>query len=117
VTTRHKVLLPAPYDGMLSAYAGALAGSPLADSSRARYLSRVQGFLAWTAGAAADGTVAGSPLADLTAAARTAHLYHRRLRDGGYAPATIDGALAAIDDFYARRGLGATGARRERARP
>ncbi|MCF6475355.1 hypothetical protein FAF44_44410 [Nonomuraea sp. MG754425] len=47
--------LPAPYDGMLRAYAAALAGSRLADSSRAVYLRRVRGYLAWIAVAAADG--------------------------------------------------------------
>ncbi|GGO66834.1 hypothetical protein [Nonomuraea cavernae] len=108
--------LPPPYGGMLSAYAAALAGSPLKPSSKAKYLSHVSGFLAWTAEAETGGTHDHGPLADMSAAVVTAHDYDRHLRDRGYAPATIANVLAAVDDFYARRGLGATGICRESAR-
>ncbi|MEU8251542.1 hypothetical protein [Nonomuraea sp. NPDC048916] len=101
--------LPSPYGGMLSAYAAALAGSRLADSSKAKYLSHVGDFLAWTAEAAAGGTLTADPLSDMSAAIVTAHDYDRHLKERRYAPATIDNILAAVDDFYARRGLGATG--------
>ncbi|MEV0592845.1 hypothetical protein [Nonomuraea cavernae] len=106
--------LPPPYGGMLSAYAAALAGSPLKPSSKAKYLSHVSCFLAWTA--EADGGHTRGPLADMSAAIVTAHDYDRHLRDRGYAPATIANVLAAVDDFYARRGLGATGICRKGAR-
>ncbi|MEV1249441.1 hypothetical protein ACIBO2_58070 [Nonomuraea sp. NPDC050022] len=109
---RHDV--PAPYDGMLTAYAAALADSPLAISSRAVYLRRVRGYLAWVATASARGLLAGEPLADTIAAVRTAHAYHGQL-DGRYAPRTINGMLAAVEDFHTRLRLGATGVPRERA--
>ncbi|MEU8104056.1 hypothetical protein AB0C18_10055 [Nonomuraea muscovyensis] len=100
--------LPAPYDRMLSAYAAALAGSRLACSSRATYLSRARRFLAWTAG-----TTAGDarPLAEMTAAVRTARAYRLHLEGGGYARGTIDNHLIAVEDFFARSGLGSTGLR------
>jgi hypothetical protein len=111
-----KVALPPPYDAMYAAYATALAGARLAESSKSRYLTRVRAFLAWTAQASARGVLGRDPLGDMAAAIRAAHGYVRHLRDGGYAPATIDGVLAAVDDFYDRRGIGATGTRRERSR-
>ncbi|MFC7100678.1 hypothetical protein ACFQQB_09515 [Nonomuraea rubra] len=52
--------LPAPYDGLLRAYAAALAGSRLAHSSRAVYLRRARGYLAWIASEVAGGRLAGS---------------------------------------------------------
>jgi hypothetical protein len=116
VTARIKAGLPPPYDGMYTAYATALAGARLAESSKSRYLTRVRAFLTWTADASARGVLGHDPLGDMSAAIRAAHGYHRHLRDGGYAPATIDGVLAAVDDFYGRHGIGATGARRERSR-
>ncbi|SEL86790.1 hypothetical protein [Nonomuraea pusilla] len=103
--------LPAPYDGMLAAYACALAAAPLAESSKATYLSRVRRFLAWTAEAAGG----ADRLADTGAAVCAARDYRRHLQDVRYAPATIDNVLAAVDDFCARRGLGVSGAVRARA--
>ncbi|MFB4270602.1 hypothetical protein [Nonomuraea sp. GTA35] len=132
--------LPAPYGAMLRAYAAALAGSRLADSSRAVYLRRVRGYLAWIAATATDerlpderlpgerladgrslgGCSAGvppvrGPLGDMTAAVHTARAYHRWL-DGRRAPRTTAGILAAVEDFHARLRLGATGIPRARAR-
>ncbi|MFG1945833.1 hypothetical protein [Nonomuraea sp. NPDC048826] len=115
MTVRAKTGLPHPYDGMFAAYAAALAGARLAESSKSRYLTRVRAFLSWTARASAGGALGRDPLGDMAAAVGAAHGYRRHLRDGGYAPATIDGVLAALDDFYARRGIGATGVRRERS--
>lgn len=100
--------LAAPYDTMLAAYAAALAGSPLAASSKASYLRRVGRYLTWVAAASAGGLLAGEPLADTTVAVRTAHAYHGEL-DGRYAASTINSTLAALEDFYARLHLGATG--------
>lgn len=101
--------LPAPYDRMLSAYAAALAGSRLAGSSRVTYLSRTRRFLAWTAGTAAGDA---GPLAEMATAARTARAYRLHLEGGGYARGTIANHLIAIEDFFARTGLGSTGLRR-----
>ncbi|MDA0634805.1 hypothetical protein OUY22_15380 [Nonomuraea sp. MCN248] len=115
MTVRSRAALPQPYDGMYAAYATALSGARLAESSKSRYLNRVRAFLTWTAEASARGALGRDPLGDMAAAVGAAHRYQRHLRDGGYAPATIDGMLAAVDDFYARRGIGATGARRERS--
>ncbi|UBU11310.1 hypothetical protein [Nonomuraea gerenzanensis] len=100
--------LPAPYDGLLHAYAGALAHSRLAPSSRAVYLRRVRAYLAWIAAAVADGRLAEEPLADMTAAVRTACAYHRTLaaRDS---PRILTGVLAAVEDFHTRLRLGGTG--------
>ncbi|GAA3507520.1 integrase/recombinase XerC [Streptosporangium album] len=100
---------------MLASYAAALEGSPLADSSKAKYRSRVRGFLAFLAQAAADGALDGDPLTDPTAAAWAVRDYRRHLKNGRRASTTIDNVLAAIDDFHARRALAVTAARRERA--
>jgi integrase/recombinase XerC len=100
---------------VLAGYAAALADSPLADSTRAKYLSRVRGYLAWAADAAAHGLMDGDPLTG-PAAASAVRGYRLHLRDGGRAPATIDSALAAVGDFHARRGLTTAEAPRERAR-
>ncbi|MFI6921195.1 hypothetical protein ACIBIZ_14670 [Nonomuraea spiralis] len=104
--------LAAPYDTMLAAYAAALAGSPLAASSRASYLRRVGRYLTWVASASDQGLLAREPLADTIVAVRTAHAYHGEL-GGRYAPSTINSTLAAIEDFYARLHLGATGIPRQ----
>ncbi|MGH3527809.1 MAG: tyrosine-type recombinase/integrase, partial [Pseudonocardiaceae bacterium] len=96
-------------DGALRAYRAALAAAPLAAHTRRTYLSKVRGYLAWIATADIDGDPLGA----------------RRARDWavrdyrGYlitvakrAPATVNNTLAAIDDFYTRRGLGAADADR-----
>ncbi|MBB6547397.1 hypothetical protein [Nonomuraea rubra] len=108
--------LPAPYDGLLRAYAAALAGSRLAHSSRAVYLRRARGYLAWIASEVAGGRLAGEPLADMTAAVRAARAYHRALA-GRCTPRTADGVRAAVEDFHTRLGLGGTGIPRAPAPP
>lgn len=98
--------LPSACEVLLSAYATALAGSSLAETSRAAYLHRVRNFLTWIAGSGD-----GGPPVDTAAAVRSAHHYRRHLHDRRYSAATINSVLVAIDDFYTRRGLGATGLR------
>jgi integrase/recombinase XerC len=115
VARRRPIPLPAPYEEALASYAAALEGSPLADSSKAKYRSRVRGFLAFIAQAAADGALDGDPLTDPAAARWAVRDYRRHLKDGRRAPTTIDNVLAAVDDFHARRALAVTAARRERA--
>ncbi|MGP4103046.1 hypothetical protein [Nonomuraea sp. KM90] len=106
MSTRREGRLPAAHEAVISAYATALAGSALADSSKAAYLRRVRGFLRWIA------TEGDGPPADMAAAVRVAQRYGLHLRHARYATTTVDGVIAALDDFYARSGLGATGLRR-----
>jgi hypothetical protein len=47
------VELPAPYAALLGEYVASLDHAPLAASSRAKYVSRVRGYLSWL-GAGAD---------------------------------------------------------------
>jgi integrase/recombinase XerC len=103
-------LLPAPYDQDLAEYAAALAQAPLEPTSRAKYLSCVRGFLVWLAESDVDGDPLGDPRArDWAVRDYRGHL--KAVRKA--APATINTNLAALGDFYRRRGLGAAAARRE----
>lgn len=102
--------LPAAYDAALIAYAEALAAAPLAVDSRAKYLSRVRGYLHWLQSA----DVAGGPLTDPAARDWAVRDYRIWLKTvAGHQPTTINNTLAALDDFYTRRGLGPATARRE----
>ena len=94
----------------LADYQRALRAAPLAVDTRRAYYSRVRGYLAWLTAAAVD----GDPLSDPAAAAdgpsaTTAPTWSTVAKR---APATINTALAAIDDFYTRRGLGPAAADR-----
>jgi hypothetical protein len=103
-------MLTADADQVLADYAAALERAPLALASRGKYLSRVRGLLAWLAHAAVD----GDPLADPAArdwAVRDYRAHLKAIRKSS--PATINTTLAALGDFYQRRGLGAPAARRE----
>ncbi|MDQ6614711.1 MAG: site-specific integrase [Actinomycetota bacterium] len=100
---RAPVDLPAASDAVLDDYLRALATAPLSAQTRRTYTSRVRQYLAWLAGAEVDadplGTTDGRDWAmrdyrtHLQAVAKRSH-------------ATVNTALAAIDDFYIRRGLG-----------
>ncbi|MDF5756242.1 tyrosine-type recombinase/integrase [Spongiactinospora sp. TRM90649] len=112
------VPLPDPQAAVLAEYAVALRHAPLTDSTKEKYISRLRGYLAWLADRAAGETLPGDPLTDSAAAAGAVLGFHRHLKDNNRASSTIDTYLSAIDDFYARSGLGRPGARRERdARP
>lgn len=103
-------VLPPPYDAVLDDYAAALERAPLAPSSRHKYLSRLRGFLAWLASTAGD----GDPLVDPAARDWAVRDYRGHLKTmRRAAPATINNTLAALDDFFTRRGLGPATARRE----
>ncbi|GGO71843.1 tyrosine-type recombinase/integrase [Nonomuraea cavernae] len=108
------VALPGPYAAILAAYGTALQRSPLADSSKTKYVSRLRGYLAWLADQADAGALDGDPLTDPIAATGAVRDFRRHLKNGRRAPNTIDTYLSAIDDFYTRRGLGKPQARRER---
>lgn len=61
-------------------------------------------YLAWlTEG---GGGVDGDPLTDVTSRDRAVHRYRRHLREAGRSARYRDNALAALDDFYGRLGLG-----------
>lgn len=98
----------------IARYQRALAAAPLSAASRAKYVARVRGFLAWLEDAGRDPELDGDPLEDPAArdgAVRDWRAWAKtaaRLR-----PTTINNTLAAIDDFYTRRGLGPATARRE----
>jgi len=98
----------------LARYQRTLARAPLAAASRAKYTARVRGFLAWLDTSGRDPDLDGDPLTDPVArdgAVRDWRAWAKttaRLQ-----PATINNTLAAIDDFYTRRGLGSATARRE----
>lgn len=105
-------VLPLEFAAALAGYQRGLRSAPLAEGTRAKYVSRVRGYLSWL-GTTADGDL-GDPLEETSArdgAVRDWRAWAKtvaRLR-----PATINNTLAAIDDFYTRRGLGPAIARRE----
>jgi len=94
---------------VLESYVVALATAPLAEQSRRTYASKVRQFLAWLAGAEVDadplGTVDGRDWAVRDYRAYLQAVLKR-------SPATVNNALAAVDDFYIRRGLGPASAKR-----
>ncbi|MBO3749939.1 tyrosine-type recombinase/integrase [Streptosporangiaceae bacterium NEAU-GS5] len=106
--------MPAPHAAVLADYAAALERAPLGDSTKAKYASRLRGYLAWLAAQAEAGLWDGDPLADAAAAAGAVRDFRHHLKNGHRAANTIDTYLSAIDDFYSRRGLGKPQARRER---
>jgi site-specific recombinase XerD len=86
-----------------------LAAAPLAAQTRRTYLSKVRGYLAWLVTADVD----GDPLCERRARDWTVRDYRGYLVTvAKRAPATVNNTLAAIDDFYTRRGLGAADADR-----
>lgn len=114
-TRRSRALpLSAPHAAVLADYTAALEHTPLADSTKAKYVSRLRGYLAWLADQAEAGALDGDPLTDAVAVTGAVRDFRRHLKNGRRAPNTIDTYLSAIDDFYARRGLGKPRARRER---
>lgn len=100
---RQPTLLPAPYGAVLAEYAAAVARADLTAQARRTYLSRVRVYLAWLAESDVDGDPLHDPVAAVWAARDyKAHLYGTLRR----APATVNGALAAVSDLAIRRGLG-----------
>jgi site-specific recombinase XerD len=103
------VELPVAYASVLGAYVGALASAPLSAQTRRTYASKVRQYLAWLAGAELDGDPFGSGGAR-DWAVRDYRSYLQAVLKRS--PATVNGALAAVDDFYIRRGLGPARAKR-----
>lgn len=96
----------------LAGYQAALSRTTLGDATRSKYVQRVRAFLDWLASSDTD----GEPLGDAAArdwAVRDYRAYMKHTRKAR--PGTINNALGAIDDFYVRRGLGKSNAKREDA--
>ena len=93
----------------LAGYHQALRAAPLSAETRRTYASKVRSYLTWLAAANVD----GDPLTQARARDWAVRDYRTHLVTvAKHAPRTINTALAAIDDFYTRRGLGPAGADR-----
>ncbi|MEV0755962.1 hypothetical protein [Streptosporangium sp. NPDC050280] len=79
-------------------YAAALERSPLADSSKTKYHSRLRGYLPWLADQADVGALDGAPLTDPITATGAVRDFRRHRKNGHRAPNTTDTYLSAIDD-------------------
>lgn len=87
----------------------ALGSAPLSAQTRRTYASKVRQYLAWLAGAGVDGDPLASPAGrDWAVRDYRAYLQAKLKRS----PATVNGALAAVDDFYIRHGVGPARAKR-----
>lgn len=101
--------LPEGFAGVLGEYVAALASAPLSAQTRRTYSSKVRQYLAWLAGADVD----GDPLASPAGRDWAMRDYRRHLQFVARArPATVNNALACVDDFYIHLGLGAGDAAR-----
>ena len=98
---------------MLETYVVALATAPLAEQSRRTYASKVRQYLVWLAGAEVDGPLVSTDGRDWAVREYRGYLQGVLKRS----PATVNGALAAVDDFYTRRGLGPARAKRAEVPP
>lgn len=122
--------LPLEYAAALAGYHRALRTAPLSAGTRAKYVSRVRGYLTWLAtshpAASGSATHADPPAHRLADDGHVPELSEPGARDGAvrdwrawaktvarHRPTTINNTLAAVDDFYTRRGLGPAIARRE----
>ncbi|MGH3238657.1 MAG: tyrosine-type recombinase/integrase, partial [Streptosporangiaceae bacterium] len=93
----------------LAGYRQALTAAPLSAETRRTYYSKVRGYLTWLA----DADVDGGPLTRARARDWAVRDYRNWLVTvAKHAPRTINTTLAAIDDFYTRRGLGPASAGR-----
>ena len=106
---RAPVDLPDPFAAVLDTYVAALAAAPLAAQTRRTYSSKARQYLAWLAAADVDGDPLGTTAGrDWAVRDYRNHLQAVLKRK----PATVNNALAAVDDFYTRRGLGGADAAR-----
>ncbi|MGH9222547.1 MAG: tyrosine-type recombinase/integrase [Acidimicrobiales bacterium] len=88
---------------VLDAYLDALARAPLSHQTRRTYASKVRQYLAWLALAQTDGdALSTADGRDWAVRDYRGHLHAVLKRK----PATVNNALAAVDDLYIRRGLG-----------
>lgn len=100
---RRPVAVPGRFGEVLDGYAMQLAEAPLSAQTRRTYASKVRQFLVWLDSYAASGDPLGERRArDWAVCDYRTHLLAVAKRE----PATANNALAALDDFYIRRGLG-----------
>ena len=106
---RTPVEVTGPYRAVLDEYLAALTAAPLAERTRLTYASKVRQYLAWLAAADVDGdslqSIEGRDWAVRDYRTHLQAVLKRR-------PATVNNALAAVDDLYIRRGLGPARAKR-----
>lgn len=94
----------------LESYRHHLERSPLLPVAQRTYVSAVRGYLAWLESASCD----GDPLADSVAKDWAARDYRSWLVTvAKRAPATVNKAMAALDNYYAFLGLGKVGVKRQ----
>ena len=106
---RTAIELPASQTAVLAYYTEALRSAPLSDQTRRTYTSKVRQYLAWLADANLDqDPVASAAGRDWALRDYRSHLQTVLKRS----PATVNNALAAVDDFYIRYGLGPASAAR-----
>jgi site-specific recombinase XerD len=106
---RAPVDLPEGLAEILASYVTALSLAPLSAQTRRTYASKARQYLVWLAGAEVD----GDPLGAADGRDWAVRDYHGYLQSVlKRSPATINSALAAVDDFYSRRGLGPARAKR-----
>lgn len=106
---RRPALVPDRFAAVLGAYTGQLADAPLSAQTRRTYASKVRQFLVWLDAYAAKGDPLGEKgVRDWAVRDYRTHLLAVAKRE----PATANNALAALDDFYTRRGLGPADAKR-----
>jgi site-specific recombinase XerD len=101
--------VPGGFRGVLDSYVEELEAAPLSAQTRRTYASKVRQYLVWLAGAQVD----GDPLGDAAARDWAVRDYRSYLQTAlKRSPATVNNALAAMDDFYIRSGLGPAAAKR-----
>jgi site-specific recombinase XerD len=106
---RAPVELEAGFVEVLDGYVAALVAAPLSAQSHRTYASKVRQYLVWLGGAEVD----GDPLASADGRDWAVRDYRGYLQGVlKRSPATVNGALAAVDDFYIRRGVGPASAKR-----
>jgi site-specific recombinase XerD len=104
--------LPPALATVMADYTTALKRAPVSDETRRTYASKVRQYLAWLAATGAD-ELDGDPLTQVRARDWAVRDYRTHLLTvADRRPATVNNALAAIDDFYTHRGLGPAVAKR-----
>lgn len=106
---RQAVPIPDTFAAALGDYTANLTKAPLSAQTRRTYASKVRQFLVWLEAAGTDGDPLGEPAAR-DWAVRDYRTYLQAIAKR--APRTVNNALAAVDDFYTRLGLGPAHAKR-----
>jgi site-specific recombinase XerD len=103
--------LPAALESAHAIYVAELSRASLSAETRRTYASKVRKYLIWLDAWLAE--TGGDALADPAVRDRAVRNWRTHLLDkAGLAPATVNNALSAVDDFYTRRGMGRASAER-----